>query len=297
MARGWRWGSRPLVPASAEEYRPLPGPPREFSTDWARTPAVRSFRAVAQAAGLKPLVWSEVAPTVSGLENLVGLRGPVLFVANHASHLDAPLVLCSLPPAWRHETLVAAAADYFFDDWWRAFGTALVFGTVPLDRTGGRTTGPPAATPLGLLADGWSLLFFPEGTRSPHGQMAGFKTGAARMATAAGIPIVPIGIRGSYAAMPRGRSWPVAGRPQVAVRFGTPMRAGANESAKKFTTRIATEITRLAEEDRTTWWQSLRKVDQPQPPAAANGAGAANWRRVWASTEPVKRADRSTPWD
>src|SRR5436309_3332887 len=83
-------------------------------------------RAAARAAGLKPLVWSEVTPTVSGLENLVGVRGPVLFVANHASHLDAPLVLCSLPPAWRHETLVAAAADYFFDDWWRALGTALV---------------------------------------------------------------------------------------------------------------------------------------------------------------------------
>lgn len=304
MARGWRWGSRPLVPASAEEHRPLPAPPREFSTDWARTPAVRGFRAVAQAAGLKPLVWSEVAPTVTGLENLAGVRGPVLFVANHSSHLDAPLVLCSLPPAWRHETLVAAAADYFFDDWWRAVGTALIFGTVPLDRTGGLTGGAPSATPHSLLADGWSLLFFPEGTRSPDGQMAGFKTGAARLSQAAGIPVVPIGIRGSFAAMPRGRAWPVAGRRRVSVRYGSPMRAHANESAKKFTTRLAGEIARLADEDRGTWWESMRRSAENgtgpssgTPLTAVPSREAATWRRVWASTEPVAKTDRSTPWD
>ncbi|HSP39141.1 MAG TPA: lysophospholipid acyltransferase family protein [Frankiaceae bacterium] len=301
MASGWRWGSRPLVPASAEEHRPLPAPPREFSTEWARTPAVRQFRAVAQTAGLKPLIWSEVSPRVSGLENLLPLSKPVIFAANHSSHLDAPLVLCSLPPAWRRETLVAAASDYFFDDWWRAIGTALVFGTVPLDRTGGRTARAGSATPVGLLDDGWSLLFFPEGTRAPDGRMAGFKTGAARLATAAGIPIVPIGIRGSFAAMPRGRSWPVAGRPEVAVRFGSPMRAAADESAKRFTSRLAAEIARLNDEDQTTWWSSLQRSvangSSPTPRTAGPDEDAAHWRRVWASTEPVVSQDRSTPWD
>ena len=310
LARGWRWGSRPLVPASAEPFRPLPGPPREFSTAWARTPLVRQVRAVAQAAGLKPLVWSEVTPMVSGLDRLSGLRGPVVFAANHSSHLDAPLVLCSLPPAWRRETLVAAAADYFFDDWWRAIGTALVFGTVPLDRTGGAAVAPArpgtaAATPHGLLADGWSLLLFPEGTRAPDGQMASFKTGAARLAIAAGAPIVPIGIRGSYAAMPRGRSWPLPGRPRVAVCFGAPMRPHADESAKRFTNRISAEIRRLIAEDGSTWWSSLRRdVSVPEQGAEQSAAGSpssqrpvAHWRRVWASTAPVAQRDRSTPWD
>jgi 1-acyl-sn-glycerol-3-phosphate acyltransferase len=308
MAQGWRWGSRPLVPGSAEPYRPLPPRRREFSTAWARTPLVRSVRAVAQSAGLKPLVWSEVAPAVSGLDVLRDLRGPVVFVANHTSHLDAPLVLCSLPPAWRRQTLVAAAADYFFEDWWRAVGTALVFGTVPLDRTGGTDS---ASTPQELLADGWSLLLFPEGTRSVHGQMGSFKTGAARLALGAGAPIVPIGIRGSFAAMPRGRSWPVPGRPRVAVRFGPPVRPLRDESAKRFTNRVAAEIQRLTVEDRTTWWESLqsaggghRPASLPAGPEAVDGSGSssdgtrvAHWRRVWASTEPVVARERSTPWD
>jgi 1-acyl-sn-glycerol-3-phosphate acyltransferase len=294
LARGWRWGSRPLVPASAEQYRPLPPPPREFSTAWARTPVVRQARAVAQSAGLKPLVWSEVTPLISGLESLAGVRGPVVFVANHSSHLDTALVLCALPSAWRRETLVAAAADYFFDDWWRAIGTALVFGTVPLDRTGGSTAAARAATPGGLLEQEWSLLLFPEGTRAPDGQMGSFKTGAARLSIASGAPIVPIGIRGSFAAMPRGRAWPVPGRPRVAVRFGPPMLSRPDESAKRFTNRISAEITRLNTEDEMTWWESLRA---PAAPSRAAAEPMAHWRRVWASTTPVGPQDRSTPWD
>jgi 1-acyl-sn-glycerol-3-phosphate acyltransferase len=237
---------------------------------------------------------------VSGLESLAGLRGPVVFVANHSSHLDAPLVLCSLPPAWRRETLVAAAADYFFDDWWRAIGTALIFGTVPLDRTGGASPAARAATPNGLLSDGWSLLLFPEGTRAPDGQMSGFKTGAARLAVAAGAPIVPIGIRGSFAAMPRGRSWPVAGRPRVAVRFGPPMRPLPQESAKRFTNRVWAETARLAAEDETTWWTSLRSAgngSEVSSRAAGSETPVAHWRQVWASTTPIVPRDRSTPWD
>ncbi|HWH30194.1 MAG TPA: hypothetical protein VNU26_14780, partial [Mycobacteriales bacterium] len=56
-ARGWRWGRTPLVPASAEPYRP-PADHRAFPTDWARTPAAVAVRGVVQRAGLKPLVHS-----------------------------------------------------------------------------------------------------------------------------------------------------------------------------------------------------------------------------------------------
>ncbi len=113
-------------------------------------------------------------------------------MANHASHLDTPLLLLSLPDEWRRRTAVAAAADYFFDTWWRAVGSSLLFNTFPIDRRGGSMS----ATPGEVLADGWSLVIFPEGTRSGDGWMHTFRMGAAylvahhrRLGRAGGAPL------------------------------------------------------------------------------------------------------------
>lgn len=295
VARGFRWGARPLVPASAEAQMPPTGPGREFPTAWSRSPVARAVRAAGQAAVLRPLVHAEVTPRVSGLDALATAPEPCLLVANHSSHLDTALLLSVLPPERRSRLLVAAATDYFFDSWWRAVGSAIAFGTVPLDRTSGAS----ATTPLEVLAGGWSLLVFPEGTRSTDGRQAPFKTGVARLAATADVPVVPIGLRGAFRAMPRGRSWPVPGRPAVAVRFGSPMRPargedGAAEDARGFTDRLATEVRRLVTEDETTWWTSL----QDGTPGAEREAGreASRWRRTWSATEPVVGPRSRDPW-
>ena len=94
-------------------------------------------REVAHKIGLEPLYRSQVRTHVEGLDILERTEGPVIFVANHASHLDTPLILFSLPDEWRRRTAVAAAADYFFDTWWRAVGSSLLFNTFPIDRRGG----------------------------------------------------------------------------------------------------------------------------------------------------------------
>lgn len=297
VALAWRWGSRPHVPRSAEPYR-LHHAPREFSTAWARTPAMRATRAFAQAAGLKPLVWSQTAPAVEGLDVFDGLTGPVLFVANHGSHLDAPLLLCSLPPHWRSRTAVTAAADYFFHHWWRAVGTALVFATVPVERRGGT----PSSTPGDLLADGWNLVVFPEGTRSADGRQHRFRLGAAHLSTAYDVPVVPVGIRGSVGAMPRGRGWPIPGRPAIGVRYGRPTRAAADEDVRAFTRRLAVEVARLVDEDASTWWESLRRSRAAAAEPASPGhrgpqPEVARWRRVWAATEPTVRPRARSPWE
>ena len=291
-ALGWRWGSRPLVPASAEEHRPPDERSTEFATAWARTPLAVSVRAAVQAGGLKPLVWSEVAPQVRGLDNLTGVEGPVIFTANHSSHLDAPLILCSLPPAWRRRTLVTAAADYFFDAWWRATGTALAFGTVPLDRRAAAASS--SSTPRELLDAGWNLLIFPEGTRSPDGQLGDFKSGTARLAMSAGVPVVPIGLRGAYSAMPRARAWPLPGRPSVSVRYGAPLRLRPDENAKQLTERIRRSIGQLCTEGSKTWWESIKA----EPATAASAPAPAKWRRVWDASTPVRheRPDPADPW-
>ena len=79
---------------------------------------------------------------------------------------------------------MAAAADYFFDTWWRAVGSSLFFNTFPIDRRGGTM----ATTPGEVLADGWSLVIFPEGTRSQDGWMGNFRMGAAFLALEHDVP-------------------------------------------------------------------------------------------------------------
>ena len=282
LARDFRWGHPQAVPATAPLPEPVAG--REPPTGWARTPPARAVRAVAQAGVLAPLVHAEVRLTVTGTERLLALGDEAaVLVMNHASHLDTAALLVALPPAVRARTVVAAAADYFFTSWWKAAGTALVFGTVPIERRGGART----TTPLRLLQEGWNVVVYPEGTRSADGWPARFKPGAAAMALSCGAPVVPVAVRGSYSAMPRGRSWPAPGRPPVRVLFGDPLRAGDGERPVPFTQRVQAEVGRLLDEDATDWWSSLRRAAAGERPAL-DGPPAGSWRRTWAAAAPVQ---------
>ena len=153
VARGWRWGRRPQVPRSAEQWVPA-ARSTVFRSEWSgagrRWPPVRWRRRSA----LEPLFRSQVRTHVEGLDVLERIEGPVIFVANHASHLDTPLILLSLPDEWRRRTAVAAAADYFFDTWWRAVGSSLLFNTFPIDRRGG-THGGHARSRCSPTAGAW----------------------------------------------------------------------------------------------------------------------------------------------
>ena len=279
VARGWRWGRRPLVPRSAEEFMP-PSEQTVFPTDWSRTRPATVLREVAQKGGLEPLFRSQVRTRVEGLDVLSRVQGPVIFAANHASHLDTPLILLSLPDSWRRSTAVAAAADYFFDTWWRAVGSAVLFNTFPIERRGGAM----ATTPGEVLAEGWNLVIFPEGTRSRDGWLGRFRMGAAWLAVEYGVPVVPIAHRGTFASMPRGQGWPSRGRRQLTIRFGEPLHATDGEPARDFAVRVEGAVAALLDEDRTTWWESLRRAARGRTPSGS-GPDVAQWRRVWAQTE------------
>lgn len=279
-ARGWRWGRRPQVPRSAEPHRP-PGQSTVFPSDWSRRPAAVAAREVAQKVGLEPVFRSQVRTHVEGLELLERVEGPVVFVANHASHLDTPLILLSLPDEWRRRTAVAAAADYFFDTWWRAVGSSLLFNTFPIDRRGGTMS----ATPAEVLAEGWSLVVFPEGTRSTDGWMQRFRLGAAYLSHTCGVPVVPVAHRGTFAAMPRGSGWPGRGRRQLTIRFGEPLRPREGESVREFAPRIRDAVAALLDEDESTWWEARRRQASGATPDPS-GPDVATWRRVWAQAEP-----------
>lgn len=282
LARGWRWGRRPLVPRSAEAFVE-PRSPTVFPTAWSRTRPARVAREVAQKGGLEPLFRSQVRTHVEGLDVLTRLSSPVIFVANHSSHLDTPLILLSLPDAWRRRTAVAAAADYFFDKWWRAVGSAVLFNAFPIDRRGGAL----ATTPGELLGSGWNLVIYPEGTRTPDGWTGRFQSGAAYLAVTQQVPVVPIAVRGTFAAMPRGQNWPGPGRRQLTIRYGPPLRPEVDEPARAFAPRIRAAVATLLDEERSTWWAAARRAAGGATPDPA-GPDIAAWRRVWAQTEPVE---------
>jgi 1-acyl-sn-glycerol-3-phosphate acyltransferase len=182
---------------------------------------------------------------VVGQEHLDELMGPVVFVANHNSHMDTPVILRALPGRWRRRTAVAAATDYFYDKLRKALAVSLAFGTVPLDRNSGAGVGPGQTGHLDrLIGDGGSLLFFPEGTRSRDGRVGRLRTGAALLAAEHHLPIVPIYLSGTREAMPRGHRWMVfkAGRPglrhPLEIRFGNPIATGAGERPGEVMERV-----------------------------------------------------------
>jgi 1-acyl-sn-glycerol-3-phosphate acyltransferase len=288
LSRGWRWSHRPLPPKSAEPHHTFP-PPSEFPTDWARSRPARAAREVILRAGLTPIVRNQTTLRVEGLDIFDGLDGPVIFIANHSSHLDTALLLTTLPVEWQRRVAVGAAADYFFDAWWRAVGSALAFATFPIERGGVGLS----ETPTRLLDEGWSLVMFPEGTRSPDGWTRRFRLGAAYLAHAAGVPVVPVGLVGSFAAMPRGRGWPKPGRPEVHVRYGRPLTVQSDEDARSFGTRIAAATATLLDEDRSDWYAARRRAAAGETPSPA-GPQVANWRRVWESTASPRSGARHT---
>src|SRR3954451_21502686 len=200
-------------------------------TAWARRIWARAVRETFLMAILGPTMDLYTRRRVRGREALAGVEGPVLLVANHGSHMDTPEILRSLPRHLRRRTAVAAAADYFYRSRRRAIAVSLAFNTIPMRRNGGGLQARSTQHVDALIDDRWSLLIFPEGTRSRDGRIGLLRSGAAVLAAAHDLDIVPVHITGTRAAMPVGQSWPrrrpgrwPRRRHDVEIRFGTPIR-------------------------------------------------------------------------
>jgi 1-acyl-sn-glycerol-3-phosphate acyltransferase len=190
---------------------------------WARSGAAGRVRELLLLGVLGPLIDLYTRARVLGREHLTALPPPVVFVANHSSHMDTPVILRALPAAWRRRTAVAAAADYFYRVPWLAHVVSLAFNTVPVERKG---EGSETASGLArLIGEGWNLLLFAEGTRSRDGTVGRLHSGAAVLAAEHGRAIVPIYVSGTHAVMPPGRGWMrrAHGRQPIAVHIGAPI--------------------------------------------------------------------------
>ena len=290
LTGGRDWRGRSRIPRSAASHQP-PERPREFPTGWARTPLASAVRGALHRTVLTPLTWSQTRPDVRGRDHLDAVAGPVVLVANHTSHLDTPLIIGSLPRRIAERLAVGAAADYFFDARWRASVTALVFNAFPVERHRSRRLRSLAPR---LLARGWNLLLFPEGTRSEDGWMAPLRMGAAHLCVSQNVPAVPVVLRGTYAAMPRGRNWPMPGRPRVVLHYGAPIHPAEGEEARAFNARLTNAFAQLWAEEDLGWYGSLRAQAKGEL-ALPSGPPAASWRRMWESTRPVRAPRTHAP--
>src|SRR5437763_2968551 len=106
----------------------------DFDTEWARKYPARLGRAMVLDTVGRAAVRALASPTVAGTDRLDHLKGPAVFAANHASHVDTPLLLTSLPERFRHRTAVAAGADYFFDKRWKGTLWAFLINAFPFER-------------------------------------------------------------------------------------------------------------------------------------------------------------------
>ncbi|HKC76348.1 MAG TPA: 1-acyl-sn-glycerol-3-phosphate acyltransferase, partial [Chloroflexota bacterium] len=193
---------------------------RPYFPSWPRAWPARVARAALRPA-ISAVVGAVAPAHVAGLAHLRCVRPPVIFVANHTSHLDTPTLLRTLPRAWADRVAVAAAADYFFADRLRGTASGLLLNAFPFSRAG--AIGPTLEHCADLLDEGWSLLLYPEGTRSTTGQIGPFRTGVGLLAVELGVPIVPIRMDGLHDVLPKGRILPHRG--PVTVWIGPPLHA------------------------------------------------------------------------
>jgi 1-acyl-sn-glycerol-3-phosphate acyltransferase len=283
----------PSTPDGIEPKKDASNLGADFETDWARTYPARAARVLLVEGVVRPAITALAAPIVLGRDRLDGLDGPVIFAANHHSHVDTPLLQAVIPEPWRHRLVIGAAADYFFGN--RVTGTlsALVIGAVPIERT--RVSRRSADDAAALIDDGWNFVIFPEGGRSPDGWGQPFQPGAAYLSLRCGVPVVPVYIGGTTRILRKGNT-----RPRLSITrvvFGAPMTAAAGEGSRSFAARIETTVSSLGDEGRTDWYQARKRLHAGSAPSLQGPEGQVGaWRRTWelGDRSPIRRRRKRT---
>jgi long-chain acyl-CoA synthetase len=215
------------TPAAAAE-------PVKFPT-WNRRWPARALRRASLPTWILPTARLFARLDVHGLEHLARLEGPVVFAANHQSHMDAPAILSALPPRWRYRVAIAMAKEFFkahffpeqagrrawFTNSLNYYLAALFFNAFPLPQreAGTRQT----LRYVGELAsDGLSVLIFPEGKRTERGEINVFRAGIGMIGSKLGLPVVPVRLEGLDRILHQ--SWKMARPGRARVAFGPPLR-------------------------------------------------------------------------
>jgi long-chain acyl-CoA synthetase len=226
-----------------------PPEPETPLSEWARSFPVGVFRSAFQHAIALPLYRHYLPLTVSGFQNLADLNSPVIFAANHTSHLDVPTIYAALPHRW-HRLLAPAMSKDHFRAYFEPAGNSLkdiitaavsyflaclIFNAYPLPKQMSGTRRALAYT-ADLLDRGYCPIVFPEGIETEDGRLNRFRPGIGMMAVRLRVPVVPVRLRGLYEIYSVHDSWPRLGPVQVSI--GSPLSFSADTSYADAANRI-----------------------------------------------------------
>jgi long-chain acyl-CoA synthetase len=224
---------RTLVERAATSDAP-PADPVDFP-QWTRSWWARAFRRVHLPLWVMPMTRAFAWMRVEGREHLRDLQGPVIFASNHQSFMDGPAIMAALPARWRYRVAPAMGKEMFAAHFFPAqhgraawltnslnyYLAVLFFNAFPLPQreAGARQT----LRYIGeLLAEGTSVLIFPEGRRSETGTIDTFRPGIGMIASRLGAPVVPVKLEGLQHVL--GVGWRMARPGRVRLAFGAPIR-------------------------------------------------------------------------
>ncbi len=176
-----------------------------------------------------------VKTEVIGAEN-IPTDGPVVYVANHQSNFDVPLAITQLPKTKGFIAKAETEKIPFVRTWMRAMQCVFI------DRENMRQQVKAISSGVKLLKSGQSMVIFPEGTRSPNGQMGEFKAGSLKLATKSGVPIVPVSICHSLDIMPKGTFLIKPGQVKIVIHPAIEITSEMNRETHQLASEIKSII-------------------------------------------------------
>jgi long-chain acyl-CoA synthetase len=223
---------------------------------WAQSSSVRWLRIAAFYTLVRPAMFFLGWPRVRGRENLRGVEGPVVVVANHIAFIDPGFILQALPARLRHRLAVAMDGELLETMRKPPEGTAFasrlllraqyvlivaLFNVFPLPRRAGFRKSFSFA---GELIDrGWSVLIFPEGVRTRTGRMSPFRAGIGLLATRLRVPVLPVRLDGLFERKVEESKWARPG--QIKVTIGTPVSFAETQPAEEITRDLESRVAAL----------------------------------------------------
>jgi long-chain acyl-CoA synthetase len=224
--------------------------------NWPRYSPIRWLRPVLLYLLILPITRLLAWVRVRGKERLRNEPGPVLFLANHITYIDPPLIISVLPGRFRRRLAIAMMGENLRDLRTPPEGTnrfkrfylriayvlvLLFFNVFSLPQQSGFRRSFKLAG--GLMDEGYNLLVFPEGKRTEDGRMNPFMRGTGLLASKLNCTIVPVKITGLFELKKRKRYFALPG--EIAITFGEPVRYDAEKTPDEITRDLEKRLTEL----------------------------------------------------